>query len=397
MSEKKQKSRGSRKGEVDRQNVINNYKEKYSFDECKDCKYTWLSFSVRYKINIADLNNVEGAGNYVRMRKVPVIIKTNGGYTVVLAPAVSGEMIAHGYQSTIVDLAQSQSNQQASNQQPQFPLDKFDKQKFFLKHGIDDAYEDDPCKDKEDVLEYEMCVVKNSVVQDITGFMNPNKLTRRVSNVAFSFLSPPPEEVASKIIVAPQFQTRYTPKEYIEYQQPYIVEVTSGVFTLTGYLDVNGIGATQNETRLCVNNRSERIKLAIEALSQTLVHLNFGAKKTRFFPKVEIESLCVSLSTFLFNLPETTEPIQDNLKKSYKLLKTNAELLNLGNNNYKMICYVSNTNSPKSSGQPSEQNEDIKYVNNPIEVFKEVLGYVTCSNTQKLGSTTQAQGGQGSS
>ncbi|MDI9611029.1 MAG: hypothetical protein QFX36_06850 [Archaeoglobales archaeon] len=55
-------------------------------------------------LNVEALNMTESVGNYVKHRRVPVILPSNG-YTTLFVPAISGESIAHGFQALLAEVA----------------------------------------------------------------------------------------------------------------------------------------------------------------------------------------------------------------------------------------------------------------------------------------------------
>ena len=309
----------------------------------------WLSFSVRYLVNVEDLNNVESAGNYVRHRRAPIVVKEDGTYVVTYAPAVSGEMIAHGYQVNLVEIAL----------QRKLPVEDLAKQGVLLKRGAGDKVHNTKCGDKSG-SDYELCVIEEDVIEDVAGFMNPEKLVKRTSNIAFSYMVPALDAVKASAI-ASQFQVRYATKELIEkyknenIQSLYNVETASASYVLTGYLNLDGIGVTQNYPVKSVKDKSEREKAALDALVLTLTQFLFGAKRTRYNPLVEVEALAVALSEKPFNLP----PINGSVGEYVKLVESTAGSFSkaLGVSKPKLAFYAKGVEGSES---------------NPVEVFNKV-------------------------
>jgi len=279
----------------------------------------WISFSVRYLVNVEDLNNVESAGNYVRHRRAPIVFRENGLYSVTYTPAVSGEIIAHGYQMNLVELAL----------QKNLPVDNLAKQGIFIKRGAgDEVHEGTKCSNKTSSADYELCVIEEDIVEDVAGFLNPNKLVKRTSNIAFSYMIPALDAVKASTISS-QFHVRYASKELIEkpeyknknIQSLYNVETASASYVLTGYLNLGGVGRTQNYPIKEVKDKKLREKVALDALMITLTQFLFGAKQTRFKPVVEIEALFVSASEKPFNLP----PINGDVNKYVEFVNSTAD------------------------------------------------------------------------
>ncbi len=303
---------------------------------------SWLSFSIRYLVNVEDLNNVESAGNYIRHRRAPVIFRDNNSYVISYVPAISGEMIAHGYQSILADIATKSG----------LKVDALARQGAFIKRGAGDKVHKGSNCENEDGANYELCVIKEDVVEDVAGFMNPNKLAKRVSNIAFSYMIPSPDSVKSVGIMS-QFHVRYVTKELIDEQSLFNVEVASASYVLTGYLNVDGIGCTQTLKcdekegcrTLCIddnkekeesddNERKKRILSSLDALNLTLTQFLFGAKQSRFKPIIGIEAVALSLSEKPFNLlPITLEngKIDDYINLTKSTINSFAESLGIKN------------------------------------------------------------------
>ena len=328
--------------------------------------YNWLSFSIRYLVNVEDLNNVESAGNYIRHRRAPIVFKENGIYTVVYAPAVSGEMIAHGYQMNLAELA-SRKN---------LPVDSLAKQGILLKRGAgDDLHENSSCKDKNDQCGYEFCVIQDDIVEDVAGFLNPNKQIKRVSNVAFSYMIPALDAIKA-VATNPQFHVRYTSKDLMKYQSLYNVETASASYILTGYLNIDGIGKTQNckdnqkienendQNGKFIGSKPTREKVAIEALMLTLTQFLFGAKQTRFKPIVEIEAIIVSFSEKPFNLPPINGDFAEYLKQVTSSANAFADFLGISN---VLINYYT---KEKEEIRKEKDKVSLQAKENPVEVFK---------------------------
>ncbi|ARM74581.1 type I-A CRISPR-associated protein Cas7/Csa2 [Acidianus manzaensis] len=316
----------------------------------------WLSFSVRYLVNVEDLNNVESAGNYVRHRRAPIVTKSDTGYILTYAPAISGEMIAHGYQSNLV----------LTSKQMNLPVDSLAEMGIFVKRGAKDDVHNTKCKEVKEEHDYEKCVIGEDVIEDVAGFMNPDKLVKRVSNIAFSYMIPALDAVKSSA-VNPEFHVRYATNELMKAnenaQSIYNVEVASSPYILTGYLNVDGIGCTQSTPLECVEKRNERISASLEALTLTLSQMLFGAKQTRFKPIVDIEALFISLTEKPFNLPPVS--MSNNSMDSYidfvsSTLESFKKALDLKNTN-KIYYYV-------KEGLTTKNND----INNPVEVFNRV-------------------------
>ncbi|BAB64980.2 putative CRISPR-associated regulatory protein Csa2 [Sulfurisphaera tokodaii str. 7] len=313
----------------------------------------WVSFSARYLVNVEDLNNVESAGNYVRHRRAPIIVKEGNTYTVTYVPAVSGEMIAHGYQMNLVEIAIERN----------LPVEELAKQGILIKRGAGDSVHKTGCGDKNG-SDYELCVIEEDIVEDVAGFLNPDKLVKRTSNIAFSYMIPALDAVKASAVTS-QFHVRYATKEMIDkyekenknIQSLYNVETASASYVLTGYLNLSNIGVTQNYPVKEVKDKKDREIASLDALMLTLTQFLFGAKRTRFNPLVEIEALVLSVSEKPFNLP----PINGDFNDYLNLVKSTADSFSsaLEIDRPKIVFYVKGVKGSLS---------------NPVEVFKSVRG-----------------------
>ncbi|MGC9227521.1 type I-A CRISPR-associated protein Cas7/Csa2 [Caldivirga sp.] len=317
----------------------------------------WLSFSARYLVNVEDLNNVESAGNYVRHRRAPLVYMDNGSYVVSYVPAISGEMIAHGYQENLVLVAR----------QLNLPVDSLAEQGYFIKRGSDDKlHEGTKCSAIKNTLDYEKCVIEEDVIEDVAGFLNPNKVVKRVSNIAFSYMIPALDAV-KKATLTPQFHVRYAPQAQRGQQSIYNIEVGSSSYIVTGYLDIGGIGCTQNQQYQCISDRLNRVNAALGALVLTLTQFMFGAKRTRVNPVIDIEAVMVTLGEKPFNAAPLTLS-NGKLDDTVKLTSgATASLKNVLGMKRAISIYL--YSKPGLTGQ---EIQGVKYVDNPVKVFDNV-------------------------
>ncbi|MGC8933522.1 MAG: DevR family CRISPR-associated autoregulator, partial [Candidatus Methanodesulfokora sp.] len=289
----------------------------------------WLSVGLRAIVNVEALNMVESIGNIVRHRKAAIVYRRqDGSYVLRYVPAVSGESMAHAYQSWLVHLSKERK----------LPVCEFCEKEEFVKHAQPELFgkskwEEDlklsieasksKGKSKEEkesqksqelsiiVEKIEEEIVRNCVVEDIGGFLfageNPVKRTSRF----YASYMVPSFDALDKSSLEPQMQVRHAPTASLLYKQaqmPYSVEVGSAVYSWSSMLDLGSIGiCSYSTTKQAIkeDERINRIKLAIDALSLMLESGVFGAKRTRFNPLIEYESLLIAVSR---NLPFTASP-----------------------------------------------------------------------------------------
>jgi len=260
---------------------------------------TFLSLAVRAIVNLESLNTVESVGNLSRHRIAPVVLKTSeNSYSMRYVPVVSGETIAHAYQSYLVDLAQ-QSN---------LPLGTLTSKHEFIKYSEDAYLEDIKGPDGyEDSRRFEVEVMLHDVVADIGGFLYAGKTpVRRTSRFQVGYMMPALDAVSSASLES-QFHVRMAlsllEKGKAELGQiPYNVEVGSALYTFTFNLDVDGIAKpstmaeeSKREKEL-QGQRPARIRLALEALLLLLTGMGFGGKRSRFLPNTDIRAVGLTIS-----------------------------------------------------------------------------------------------------
>lgn len=264
-----------------------------------------LSLTARVLVNAEALNMAESVGNYSRHRKVPVVIATESGYSVVYVPAVSGESLAHGYQQLLVQLAKERG----------LPVTQLDEQGYFLKFSsldiLDNWYPElakfagssKPSKWAEtaSLEELEKAFLKTSVVADIGGFLLAERLLKRTSAVRFSYMLPTLDALLSGgAALIPQLHVRYAPPEIQREQQALIyIESGSALYTLTAELLATDIGRffySKTKDPDLEKQRIDRVKAAIDALIALVDGMLFGAKRSRYMPVWSIKSLLVTVS-----------------------------------------------------------------------------------------------------
>ncbi len=262
----------------------------------------FVSIRGRVLINVEALNMTESVGNYVKHRRVPVISPTT--YATYFVPAISGESIAHGFQEVLAGEAKKKG----------LPVCKLCEKGIFLKSTNENvfkgAFGQNPPKDD---FEFEKTVIGNCLVEDVGGFLyaHGGRNVKRTSNFYTGYMIPTKESLEN-VVIEPQLHSRYalgTPSDIMKEQGQmiYYVELSSAVYTFSFDLDTRYVGKA---TFVCdkagedvVNDRKERIETTLEAMQRFLIEFAFGAKKTRFLPIVEWESLVIAVSDDVWTVP----------------------------------------------------------------------------------------------
>ena len=236
----------------------------------------FASFSFRLRVEVEALNMVEALGAYGRHRTVSILKpRPDGrGYRVVIAPAVSGQAIAHGYMKTLVALADKLRLPVCDE------CRNYAVRGGFTKHGT-----------SEEAGLTELALIENCLVEDLTGFMVPKAGIRRTSLVQFSYMVPDVE--SSDVAIDPQFHVRAPMPG--QSPQPFQVEAGTAVYTLSAFVDCGRIGVTSESN--VVRDREKRVEAAFLGLAALLEGLAFGAKKARYLPVYEVSGAVAAVSS----------------------------------------------------------------------------------------------------
>jgi len=270
----------------------------------------FLSIRGRVILNVEALNMTESVGNYVKHRRVPVIVPTESGFITYFAPAISGESIAHGFQEVLAQEAMKAN----------LPVCNLCKKGIFLKSTnekvLNEAFKG---KDLSKEKDLEKFIVENCVVEDIGGFLYAEEENiKRTSNFYTGYMIPT-KEALSNSVIEPQLHSRYalgTPfvkkeegQKKGEGQMIYYVELSSACYTFSFDFDskyVSKLTFSYEKAGSDVLNpedRVKRIELALESIKKFLTESLFGAKKTRFTPISSWESIALAVSDDVWTVP----------------------------------------------------------------------------------------------
>ncbi|MCC6019244.1 MAG: type I-A CRISPR-associated protein Cas7/Csa2 [archaeon YNP-LCB-003-016] len=284
----------------------------------------FLSIRGRVTINVEALNMTESVGNYVKHRRVPAIVRENGGYAVYFVPSISGESIAHGFQEVLAETA--------INSNPKIPVCKLCEKGIFLKSSNEAVFKESFNMDvPADDHELEKVVLEKCIVEDVGGFLFAygERNVKRTSNFYVGYMIPASEAIRN-VVIEPQLQTRYalgTPfvkgRREERGQMIYYVELSSAPYTFSFDLDTKYIGKTAFVIgkKSEVGDRVRRIEATLDALQKFLLELMFGAKKSRFLPVVDWESIVLAVSDDVWTVPSsfTSNYIEKAFKKKEKI------------------------------------------------------------------------------
>jgi len=278
----------------------------------------FISFSLRVLIDAEALNMVESAGNYTKHRRAPLVVPVEGGFEIRYVPAISGEALAHAYQSILASLA------------GRLPVCERCAIGEFLKHTSDKVFgnanweqEVKNFAGQKKFMEAEKTLISNCLVEDVGGFLYTDGNVKRTSRIAFGYMLPA-RDFAQAAAIEPQFHVRHVPTQPKRGEQAiYYVETSSALYVLSGYLDICGIGCTSMVKRECLENADERRRVAVKALALMLSNQMYGGKRTRFLPAWTVASgvFAVSKSPFMVTPGHVRDYIDETIRRAKKYIQ----------------------------------------------------------------------------
>ncbi len=293
-------------------------------------KDIFISIRGRLLLNVEALNMTESVGNYVKHRKVPVLVPEENGFVTYFVPAISGESIAHGFQVVLAEVAKSKG----------LPVCNLCENGIFLKStnkGVfSEAFKKDPPVND---MELEREILSNCVVEDIGGFLYAEKEmnVKRTSNFFTGYMIPVREALDS-VVVEPQLHSRYAlGTQFVKREEQqlgqmiYYVELSSAVYTFSFDFDNRFVGKVtfnyENAGKEVVKDGKERVEATLDAIKKFLYEFSFGAKKTRFMPIVSWESLAIAVSNDTWTVPSPfTRKYMENAERKLKKVSYETKL-----------------------------------------------------------------------
>jgi CRISPR-associated protein Csa2 len=342
----------------------------------------FLSARGRVLINVEALNMTESIGNYVKHRRVPALLP-EAGYATFFVPAISGESIAHGYQQVLAELG-SKQKKPVCNLCSRGIFLKSTNRSVFASQFREKLKSNAKNNEKLDSAHtFECFVIGNCIVEDIGGFLfapgqqekyektedkelltnvkllKESKKTKkrtdseggaeekeeeatevrnvkRTSNFFTGYMIPVREALRSSII-EPQLHSRYalgTP--FVERGQQgqmiYDVELSSAVYGFSFDLDTKFIGKTTYSYAeigaKVVDDTQERVELSLDAFEIFVKEMLFGAKRTRFLPVIDWESIVIAVSGDVWTAPSpfSINYLVNSLEKAKKFRPSDLRL-----------------------------------------------------------------------
>ena len=334
----------------------------------------FLSASFRLLVNVESLNSVESVGNVSRHRSVPVVVPYDSGYTIRYVPAISGESIAHGYQSLLVDIALREG----------LPVGVYSRRKEFLKFSEDTYLKDEgvePPKDHDDITRFEVDVLLKDVVADVGGFLYAGKIpVKRTSRFQVGYMLPALEDVTNAAALEAQFHVRFLlsrPSESSSQegarlgQIPYNIEAASALYTFTFNLDIDGIGvpvntfgkADQKKEEELAKQRVARRKAALKALGLFVSQIAFGARHSRYLPNAELMSCTFALSDIPFTV--SAGNFRNYIERTFTRAEKLSRLLGIKTRVWAAV-----------REEKVQVPDGVKVVSSPEEIVEELIGSI---------------------
>lgn len=295
-----------------------------------------LSTSLRVLVNTEAINMAESVGNYTRHRKAPIVVASSSGYSVIYAPAASGEALAHAYQLLLAQIAKERK----------LPVTRLDEQGYFLKFSSTDLIVNwypelagfaksslGEWVKKADLSEVEKAILKASVVADVGGFLLTDKQLKRTSAIKFSYMIPTLDAIeGGGASLTPQLHVRYAPPQAPREQALFYVESGSAMYTLSTELvasDISRLLYSSEQDEQLVKERLERVNAAVDALIALVDGVLFGAKRSRYMPLWNVKSMVVALSKgpveFITSPGITRNYIKETYERAVSLTKAIPE------------------------------------------------------------------------
>jgi CRISPR-associated protein Csa2 len=308
----------------------------------------FVSIRGRVAINVEALNMTESVGNYVKHRRVPVTLKEDdGSYSVYFVPAISGESLAHALQAILAE----ECNEANSRGRVVLPVCGLCSKGIFLKSSNKQILSEAIPASSKGNKDIEELVIKNCVVEDVGGFLYAEQANvKRTSNFYTGYMIPTREALKSAI-TEPQLHSRYAlGTKFVERgtqgQMIYYVELASTIYTFGLDIDTRYIGKiTFNVEKagtpvVSDAERAARATTFMDAVRKLLVENSFGAKKTRFLPTIDWESMVISVSDRPWTVPTSfTRSYIERAQKKTEKISYNTEIYPFEGGSFETYVY----------------------------------------------------------
>ena len=266
----------------------------------------YVRVSGRAIINIHSANAEGAVGNYMGLAKMFLVRRTSEGYSVTEDVVISGNMLKHWHAVRFVEKLKENG------------YDKLcDYCKRFVMYRSTMRYSD------------EFDFVKACAIEDLHGFLQPQKQVRRESLVKFSFALPVEELKAEYSAVTHNRVVTTSEGRIPEEEQAMMVfkrEYASGLYGFQCIYDIEYTGRSQSDPGkvLNVDERKIRAKAALLALGNVFSGI-FGASSSRALPIIKVtEAISVVSKKPISNLTHGffKDYIEDSINRIHAILSS---------------------------------------------------------------------------
>ncbi|MFN4337160.1 MAG: type I-A CRISPR-associated protein Cas7/Csa2 [Candidatus Nitrosocaldus sp.] len=353
-------------------------------------KDVFVSIRGRVLFNAESLNMTESVGNYVKHRRVPMMVREDGNtYAVYFVPAVSGESIAHGLQRII--------SEKCKEATPPLPVCKLCEQGIFLKSSNNKVFKES-FGSEPNGIDIEETIISKCVVEDIGGFLYAEKENiKRTSNFFTGYMIPV-QEALRNVVIEPQLHNRYAlGTKFVKDrgQMLYYVEIASSLYTFSLDVDTRYIGKltfnVNNAGKQVINDkeRKKRVEVLLDSVKMLLTENGFGAKKTRFLPIVDWESMVIAVSDKPWTVPSPfTTDYTERAKKKREKINYNTDVYIFKDGSFESFVTEAKGEQNNKKGEESKITKDMGYFESFVaETIDKIKERVSGENQQTSGQT----------
>ncbi len=240
----------------------------------------YVRVSGRAIVNVHSANAEGSVGNYMGLSKMFIVRRKEDGYEVMEDVVISGNMVKHWHAVRTVERLKEQGYQAIC-----------DTCKRYVMYRSTLQYDD------------EFDFVKNCAIEDLHGFLQPDKQVRRESIVKFAFMIPV-EDMRAEYAAVTHNRVVTTEKGSIPSREQAMMvfkrEYASGLYGFLCSMDLAYVGKSladpeNKEKILPIEERKLRAKCAVIALADLLTG-RFGAAASRAIPVVKVVELVCAVS-----------------------------------------------------------------------------------------------------
>ncbi|MCS7385439.1 MAG: type I-A CRISPR-associated protein Cas7/Csa2 [archaeon GB-1867-005] len=236
----------------------------------------YLRLTGRALINLHSANAEGAVGNYMSLSKMFVVRRTAEGIDVSEEPVISGNMVKHWHAVALVDLLKSWGYDKLCENCSRHVM-------FRSNLGLNDE------------IEY----IEKCAIEDLHGFLDPNKQIRRESVCKFSFIIPV-EDIRAEYSAVTHNRVVINEKGAVATEQAMMImkrEYASGLYGFGCTMDLTYAGRSQSNPSkvIDVNERKIRIKAAILSLGHVFSG-QVGAAQARALPIMKVTEAIILIS-----------------------------------------------------------------------------------------------------